>query len=381
MNLLRRWWVRDTRSRRVLVALALYLVSGTVFAAVAGPSRLSEHTLYNHYALLADAWLHGRQDLPAGAPHYTGNNDFASFEGKTFISFPPFPSVLMLPLVKLAGSPENFRDGQFMIWLAGLGPALLFLVLEKLPQDGEVLAKRGRERPPVGALRVRHRLLLHRRRGDGLVRRARRRRRPGRRVPPHRARRRASAARGSAARVLLRHAAGDEHARGALCARGLPGERRGGDRARDDVVRARRRYVGEGRQARARPQVRDVRSADPRHPGNLRLVQPRALPHLEPAGLRPRVPERRVARSHAEVGALRLPLSLEEPRLPAHDPSVASGAHDAHEPVVEHGPAPFRSTSMVWRSGSPRRSTCGSSALASAAGSTTSRSSRSWGRS
>jgi hypothetical protein len=42
----------------------------------------------------------------------------------------------MLPLVKLAGSAENFRDGQFMIWLAGLGPALLFLVLEKLRRTG-----------------------------------------------------------------------------------------------------------------------------------------------------------------------------------------------------------------------------------------------------
>ena len=27
--------------------------------------RLGEHTPYNHYALLADAWLHGRQDLAA----------------------------------------------------------------------------------------------------------------------------------------------------------------------------------------------------------------------------------------------------------------------------------------------------------------------------
>lgn len=88
MNL-RGWGAAETRSRRVLIGVALYLVCGGVFAAVAGPSRLSEHTIYNHYALLADAWLHGRQDLPAGAPHYTGNNDFAVFEGKTYISFPP----------------------------------------------------------------------------------------------------------------------------------------------------------------------------------------------------------------------------------------------------------------------------------------------------
>src|SRR5580704_1381139 len=132
MERLRRWVAADTRSRRVILALALYLACGGIFAVVAGRGRLSEHTIYNHYALLADAWLHGRQDLPGGAPHYTGNNDFAVFGGKTYISFPPFPSVLMLPLVKLSGTPENFRDGQFLIWLAGLGPAVLFLLLEKL---------------------------------------------------------------------------------------------------------------------------------------------------------------------------------------------------------------------------------------------------------
>jgi hypothetical protein len=134
---LRRWIAAESRARRVLIALALYVVCGAVFAGVAGPSRLSEHTMYNHYALLADAWLNGRQDLPAGAPHYAGNNDFAVFEGKTYISFPPFPAVLMLPLVKLSGTPENFRDGQFLIWLAGLGPAMLFLLLEKLRRTGK----------------------------------------------------------------------------------------------------------------------------------------------------------------------------------------------------------------------------------------------------
>jgi hypothetical protein len=120
------------RTRRLVIAFAIYVVTAGVFAAVAGAQRLGQHTQFNHLALLADAWLHGRQDLPNGPPAYAQNNDFAQFEGKTFISFPPFPAVLMLPLVKLAGSPEEFRDGQFIIWLAGLGPAFLFLVLEKL---------------------------------------------------------------------------------------------------------------------------------------------------------------------------------------------------------------------------------------------------------
>jgi hypothetical protein len=130
-------WVQPgSASRRTFLALGLYFVAAAVFAAFAGADRLSEHTSYNHYALLADAWLHHRQDLARGPPAYAMNNDFAEFEGKTYISFPPFPAVLMLPFVKLAGSPENFRDGQFVIWLAGIAPAVLFLVLEKLRRTG-----------------------------------------------------------------------------------------------------------------------------------------------------------------------------------------------------------------------------------------------------
>jgi hypothetical protein len=127
----RAWLEPESRSRRLIFGLGIYLACLAVFALVAG-DRLATHTPYNHFAHLADAWLHGRQDLRGGAPGYSGNNDFAVFEGKTFISFPPFPALLMLPLVWLSGSPENFRDAQFIVWLAGIGPAVLWLVLEKL---------------------------------------------------------------------------------------------------------------------------------------------------------------------------------------------------------------------------------------------------------
>jgi hypothetical protein len=122
----------ESRARRLLVATMVYLVCTSAYAAVAGPDRLMHHTPYNHYALLADAWLHGRQSLPNGPPPYAMNNDFVDYQGKTYISFPPLPAMLMLPLVKLSGSAENFRDGQFVLWLSGLAPAFLFLVLEKL---------------------------------------------------------------------------------------------------------------------------------------------------------------------------------------------------------------------------------------------------------
>jgi len=120
----------------MVLAATIYVVTTAVFAAFAGTQRLTEHTPYNHYALLADAWLHGRQDLEHGPPAYSGNNDFAQFHGRTFISFPPLPALLMLPFVKWAGAPELFRVGHFFIELAGLTPAVLLLVLEKLRRDG-----------------------------------------------------------------------------------------------------------------------------------------------------------------------------------------------------------------------------------------------------
>ncbi len=126
------WLEKGSRRRRLLIAFGIYVVVVAVMAIVAGSERLTTHTAFDHYALLADAWLHGRQDLANGPPGYAAGNDFALFEGHWYISFPPFPAMLMLPFVKLAGSAQNFQDGQFIVWLSGIGPAVLFLVLEKL---------------------------------------------------------------------------------------------------------------------------------------------------------------------------------------------------------------------------------------------------------
>lgn len=137
------WFTPESRARRLLIAAGLYVVCVCVFASVAGKHRLSDHTPFNHYAHLADAWLHGRQDLRFGAPGYAQGNDFAVVHGKTHVTFPPFPAALMLPLVAIAGSPEAFQDGQFIVWLSGLGPALLFLVLEKLRRTGRLRRTEG----------------------------------------------------------------------------------------------------------------------------------------------------------------------------------------------------------------------------------------------
>jgi hypothetical protein len=130
------------RPRRTLhLALGIYAVTTLVCLLTTAPERLLAHTPYNHFALLAEGWLHGHLDLGHAPPAYTGNNDFAAFGDRWFVSFPPFPAVLIAPLVKLAGGAERTRDGLFFGAFAGVGPALLFLALDKLSRLGR--SRRG----------------------------------------------------------------------------------------------------------------------------------------------------------------------------------------------------------------------------------------------
>lgn len=132
-----RWWLdRERRWRRLLIALGVYVLVVGVNFSVVPRYRILEHTPFNHFALLADSWLHGRLDLGGEPPAYAQNNDFAQFGGKWFVAFPPFPALLILPVAKVAGSAEDVRDGQFFIWFSGVAPALLFLALEKLRRLG-----------------------------------------------------------------------------------------------------------------------------------------------------------------------------------------------------------------------------------------------------
>src|SRR5258708_3282267 len=103
--------VPGSRRRRLALPLFVFVVCTIFYFAWAPRQLLTEHSQYNHYALLADAWLHGHLDLGHPPPAYTQNNDFAEFQGRYYVSFPPFPALLLLPWVKLAGSPENLRDG------------------------------------------------------------------------------------------------------------------------------------------------------------------------------------------------------------------------------------------------------------------------------
>lgn len=57
---------------------------------------------YNTYAIQADAWLHGHLDIVDGA-QYTWL-ELAIKDGKYYVSFPPFPSFVLLPFAAALGT-------------------------------------------------------------------------------------------------------------------------------------------------------------------------------------------------------------------------------------------------------------------------------------
>ena len=138
--------------RPLAIALSIYVACTVVFSIVAG-DRTETHTMNDHFAVQAEVWRAGRWYLTeadiagrARRGELDMYNDWAivrhvdpatsAIEVRYYNSFPVFPAVVMYPFVAMAGSAMNFRDGLFVVWLAGIGPALLFLALDKLSRQG-----------------------------------------------------------------------------------------------------------------------------------------------------------------------------------------------------------------------------------------------------
>lgn len=129
--------VSEPLRRRLRTAGLVYLVFTAAAIWAASSEIWRAHTDANHFALLADSFLHGRLDLGGEPPAYTANNDFAVYGEKTWVVFPPLPALLLLPFVLVGGSAEAVPDGLVFLCLAGLAPAFLFLALEKLSARGD----------------------------------------------------------------------------------------------------------------------------------------------------------------------------------------------------------------------------------------------------
>jgi hypothetical protein len=139
------------------VASIVYVVAVVIYAIFAG-DRLKTHSPDNHFAYLADAYLHGTLSVrcdaslvPAGetCPPGGGGNDWARYNDRWFVAFPSFPAVVYAPFVAALG--RNFRNRVLDVLLAGLAPALLYLFLEKLSKKGHSL-RSWRENVALAAL-------------------------------------------------------------------------------------------------------------------------------------------------------------------------------------------------------------------------------------
>jgi hypothetical protein len=79
---------------------------------------------YNSYILQAQSWLNGRLDLGQNYSHL----EIAVFNGKYYISFPPFPSFVMLPFVAMG---FDTSDGLIALVSALLGGVYAFRILRR----------------------------------------------------------------------------------------------------------------------------------------------------------------------------------------------------------------------------------------------------------
>ena len=118
--------------RKLALPLAIFASCAAIYVLTLGP-RAWQPSPNNHFVHLADSFLHGQLSVVGNQP--PGNNDWARYEGRWFVSFPPFPAIVILPAVAIWGTAT--LDRLFWAILAGLGPALLFVLLRRLSERGE----------------------------------------------------------------------------------------------------------------------------------------------------------------------------------------------------------------------------------------------------
>ncbi|MGN1115131.1 MAG: hypothetical protein ACI4TH_01005 [Candidatus Ornithomonoglobus sp.] len=85
---------------------------------------------YNSYILQAQSWLKGRLDLGKNYPHL----ELAINNGKYYVSFPPFPSYLMLPFVLVGWTA---CDGFLALVSSVAGAVYAFKILESFNVKSE----------------------------------------------------------------------------------------------------------------------------------------------------------------------------------------------------------------------------------------------------
>lgn len=117
------------RSHRI--ELLAGLVAFVVFASFSAGMLLKQSGA-PHFVHQADAFLHGQLAIRGEPPNH---NDWVQRNGRWYVSFPPFPAVLMMPFVALNG--VRFNDVFFTVCFAAFNVGLFVALLRFLRARGE----------------------------------------------------------------------------------------------------------------------------------------------------------------------------------------------------------------------------------------------------
>ena len=113
----------------VTLPLAVFLAMGCV-AAFTGQWPWADH-FYDSYLLQARSWLEGRLDLGQDYAWL----ELAIYEGKYYVSFPPFPSYVLLPFAAIWGEAVKDSAVAWAVTLLGVGYAVR--LYELIRRDGK----------------------------------------------------------------------------------------------------------------------------------------------------------------------------------------------------------------------------------------------------
>lgn len=113
--------MRAQTARPEVWAVALGVVAFAVYVAT-----YAQPTPFNHYVLLADAFLHGRTDL-VDPPDYL---EHTTFRGRHYVIPPPGPALVLLPAVAVFGTTVD--QSRFAALAGAVAAALALLVGARL---------------------------------------------------------------------------------------------------------------------------------------------------------------------------------------------------------------------------------------------------------
>jgi hypothetical protein len=118
--------------RNLRIALALFALTLLTLLGFQARFHIDSFGVSNaeHFLYQAESLLHGHLDLPL-PPSKT---DIVVVNGKSYIVYPPFPAVLLMPFVAIFGLSTS--DVFFTTVIAALNMPLIFLLLEQVRENG-----------------------------------------------------------------------------------------------------------------------------------------------------------------------------------------------------------------------------------------------------